>query len=117
MSYQQYIAFLQDSINNCDNDTDMTMLFWRNPSQKAKLVHDMLHMALMKIDKLDNEHVREDKVSEIMKWLDNKWDAFAWPCHDTHFHTDFREYVICPFTCLNEIVTCLEKIQLKMFRE
>ena len=117
MSYQLYLKILRSGIDNADSDPDACMLFWRNPSQKVKLVQDMLGLAISKIDNTQDHEACINKTRDIMKWLDNHWQDTTWPCHEVHFHTSFNEYIACPYTCLNEIVTCIDKICERMFTQ
>lgn len=115
MSYQQYLQQLQRNIREVDSDANATMMFWRFPENKAKLIIDMLHFAILYIDKNQDQDFHDHKIREITKWLDNKWHDSAWPCHDVHFHTTFNEYICCPYTCLDEIASTLQKIEERMF--
>jgi len=102
------INFVVDALNVYDNDPQKSLFFWNNPSQKIDLVKHLLLGSVMKEGLHDFE--AEMKMKAIMLWFDLHYSDYAWPTHDVHFHTSFAQYVNCPYTCLNEISSNLEKL-------
>jgi hypothetical protein len=103
------LSFIFDALTSVDNDPAKSMHFWNNPSDKIKLFGDILMHSVVGQDHLQGFEA-EQRAREIIKWIDQHYDAQAWPLHDVHFHTNFEQYINCPFTCLNEITSNIEKM-------
>jgi hypothetical protein len=104
------INFLFDTLVSYDNDAQKSMFLWEHPAKKAEIFNYILHESIHGIDKLEHGFSCETRHRDIMKWLDSHYDVYTWPLHDIHFHTNIMEWISCPFTCLNEIVTMLDKV-------
>jgi hypothetical protein len=103
------INFIYDTFMQYDNDPQRTMFLWDHPEKKEELFTHLLHASIHGIDHLEGFEC-EQKHRNIITWLDNHYDAYTWPLHDIHFHTTIMKWISCPYTCLNEIVSTLEKI-------
>ena len=109
MDFKDHLEALIYAINQLDDDPKSCILFFNHPDKKYPMVHDMLHLAIAHINHTDDVNFHHDLIKRIEKWLDYRVHDHMWACHETHFHTTFNQFVCCPFTCLNEISTVIQK--------
>lgn len=110
LNVKNNLTFLRDGIEIFDNDGEKSLYFYEHPSAKAELIVEILTHSTFHVDHLKDPISTKLRVNEIMKWLDSNFQAYAWAAHEVHFHTNFMQHSICPYTCLNEISSILEKM-------
>jgi hypothetical protein len=112
---KQNLLFIKEGFDSFDADPQKTMYFYNNPSAKIKLFQELCQLSAMRIEGICNPLDNNTRSVEIYEWLNTHFHKFTWSAHDVHFHTNFSEYLSCPYTCLNEISTCLDKLMVEFF--
>jgi hypothetical protein len=95
------------------NDVQLSIEIFNKPEMKRTLVFEILQAEIM-ISLLEkNKYVTTEMVdAEFKQCIDFMalyYNRHCYPAHETHFHTSFYFYVICPYTCLEEIADCIDK--------
>ena len=104
------LSMLRDALEQIDNDPQKSMLFYNNPKMRLKFIQDVLNFSISQLDNIDNPAEMQLRYNELTTFLDINFQQYGWPAHEVHFHTNFMQHSSCPFTCLNEISTIIEKI-------
>ena len=107
---KQNLTMLHDAIEQVDSDPTQSLLFYNNPKMRLKFIKDVLYFSVHQLDNIDDPVSIQLRSNEITNFLDVNFQQYAWPSHETHFHTNFMQHSSCPFTCLNEISTIVEKL-------
>lgn len=109
------LNMLREGIEQFDNDAERSLYFYNNPLARQQLINEILTFSAHKIDGIQDPIQAKMRVTEILSWMDNHFQAYGWPAHEVHFHTNFLQHAGCPYTCLNEISTILEKLLKEKF--
>lgn len=104
------LIMLREAIEQADNDPAKSLFFYNNPKARIKFLTDVIEFTVMQLDKIDNPFAASVRIGEINIFLDTNFQAYGWPAHEVHFHTNFLQHASCTFTCLNEISTIIEKL-------
>lgn len=108
---QHHLVYLRDALHSLDLNPTMSLQFWSKPELKLLSIQDILRFSIHHQDRIMESEDCDAKARTILEGLDGKnWHNCTWRLHDCHFHTNFREYVNCPQTCISEIEECLDKI-------
>jgi hypothetical protein len=100
---------LREAIEALDEDPMKSMYFYNNPQAKVKLLQDIIAFSIERADGLTN-YAADMRMQEILNFLDVNFQQYTWPAHEVHFHTNFTQHISCPYCCLNEISTIIEKL-------
>lgn len=111
---RQNLEVLKQQIDEVDSEI-IYAESWLFSTNRKNLFLPMLQRNILAINKPNGADEFHSKMKEILSFLDERFYANTWPLHDVHFHKNFEEYVYCPYTCLNEISECLEKILKEYF--
>lgn len=103
------LIMLREALEQVDADPMKSMYFYNHSEAKIKLLRDIIGFSVEKVDEL-RAYEADTRMQEIINFLDINFQKYAWPAHEVHFHTNFTQHVSCPFTCLNEISTIIEKM-------
>jgi len=101
---------LREALEHFDNDPTNSLFFYNNPRARTEMMKSVLWATIIHGEGINDPVLIDLRFSEIVGFLDRNFQAFAWPAHEVHFHTNFMQHSECPFTCLNEISTILEKL-------
>lgn len=104
------LLMLREAIEQVDSDPNKSLYFYNNPKARVKFLTDVIAFTVEQLDKLDNPISASFRINEINVFLDTHFQAYGWPAHEVHFHTNFLSHCACTFTCLNEISTIVEKL-------
>lgn len=104
------LMIFRDAIESVDNDGNKSLFFYNNPNARLHFLRDVLSFSVHTTDKTDDDYYIQNRVLEITNWLDANFQQYTWPAHEVHFHTNFMQHCGCPFTCMNEISTIVEKL-------
>lgn len=104
------LTFLREGLESFDNDYDKSKFFYDNPQARIKLIQEILEFSVHRFSNINDPTEVRSRAVDIIKWLDGNYHGYEWTAHEVHFHTSFYQFASCPFTCLNEISTMLEKV-------
>ena len=104
------LTMLRVAIEQVDADPVKSLAFYNNPEMRIRFIKDVLMFSITQIDNIEDPIEKKVRSILIMDLLDKNYQQYAWPAHETHFHTNFMQHAGCPFACLNEISTIIEKI-------
>lgn len=94
-----------------DTDVDTIMKFLATPETHFTLFDNMLKHEISRLHDANKPiSVMVDKYDQYMNMLHDKWWGNTYPVHDSHFHKNFKEFCNCPFTCITEVVDCVNKV-------
>jgi len=91
---------------------EFTLLFFAHPEHHHETVSQVLMDSVLRTYMsagLQQEQL-QNRFDQAASRLTSEFFAHTWPTHDCHFHKSFKEYCNCPFTCLTELVDCIDKI-------
>ena len=109
MDFKTHLETLIQGILHLDEDPKLSLHFYYNPDKKREMFYNLLHHAIEHVDRTQDLGHHAALIQRITKWMDHRYDLYMWPCHEVHFHVTFDQYLACPFTCLDEIATCIQK--------
>lgn len=101
---------LHEAIEQTDADANKSLYFYNNPKARVRFLINVLEFTAAQVDQLDDPLANAKRVGEILAFMDTHFQAYGWPAHEAHFHTNFMQHASCTFTCLNEISTIVEKL-------
>jgi hypothetical protein len=104
------LNMVREGIESFDNDGEKSLFFYNNPQARVQLLQELLEFSVAKLDNITDRTENRSKAKEIIKWLDSNYHGYEWSAHEVHFHTSFYQFASCPFTCLNEISSMIEKL-------
>lgn len=104
------LTMLREGLESFDNDAEKSLYFYNNPAARLQLINELLAFSAHKLDGINDPIAARMRVTEILTFLDNNFQAYGWAAHEVHFHTNFMQHAGCTFTCLNEISTIIEKL-------
>lgn len=104
------LTLVREGLESFDADGDKSLFFYNNPQARIKLLQELLEFSVARINGINDQIEVRSRAVEIVKWLDVNYHGFEWPAHEVHFHTSFYQFASCPFTCLNEISSMIEKL-------
>ena len=107
---KQNLSLIRETIEGADSDPNKSLFFYNNPRARASFIMDIIQFSAHHVDGIHDPVAMQLRTSEILQWLDIHFQQYAWPAHEVHFHTSFMEQASCPYTCLNEISTIIEKL-------
>ena len=107
---KQNLQLLKDAIDGMDNDSEKSLYFYNNPPARIQFILEVLSFSTHKLQNLNDPIEIKMRTSEIVQWLDKNFQGYGWPAHEVHFHTNCFQHCSCPFTCMNEISTMMEKL-------
>lgn len=104
-----------------DDDPVFSMGIYEHPKDRfpflqhitSKVIVSSVNMMLATNASLDAEQMYVSRHNQVMSLLNDNFWSNMYPAHDSHFHRSLEQYLNCPFTCLTEIVDCIEKIARK----
>jgi hypothetical protein len=125
-----HINLLKQALSDIDQKPQLSLQMWERPGIKyPNLCHALEHIVVDQdfrgIEYEDYNQIRGSVIIHVKRILDSINSRFLeisgkgnpnkgyipWRLHDCHFHTNFEQYVSCPFTCFGEICELLEKIE------
>lgn len=109
------LNMIKDTIEAADNDANKSLFFYNNPDARVRFIMDIIRFSAHAVDNMQNEVDIQIRSQQIIEYLDRNYHQYAWPAHEIHFHTSFMQHASCPFTCLNEISTIVEKMMKEKF--
>lgn len=104
------LAFVHEGLEHYDSDGERSLFMYNNPSARIQLITELISYSVSRMEGKYNPVEIKQRTEEIMRWLDGNYHGYEWCAHETHFHTSFAGFASCPFTCLNEISTTIEKL-------
>lgn len=127
---KNHLNLLRTALNDIDQNPALSMALWAKPETKfPNLAHALEHIVFDQdfrfVKYNDYVEIRGNviiRVKEILSQLDSRYmevtskgnpakQYVPWRLHDSHFHTDFEQFVTCPFTCFAEVCEFLEKVE------
>lgn len=81
-----------------------------NKTTKMDIIFALIRSSVLQYNYPNSIDMLESKVREIYTFIDSRYDKYVWILHEVHFHTNFGQYVNCPFTTASEISEVLNKI-------
>jgi hypothetical protein len=100
-----------EALKALDGNYDVIMRFLAKPEEHFALIDLTLKHHISKhIDPELPITVMTLRYDQAMNLLHDHWWGNTYPLHDVHFHKSFEDYVNCPFTCLTEVIDCMDKI-------
>lgn len=124
-----HLRILTEILRDVDSNPSKSMMFFTGGSYKQ-------HLTNTNMQQTPTPDCRWVLIVEILQHIDSTYDpgkdaseridyhevlarlnenfvstqGLCWRTHDHHFHIDFHRYVLCPVTCLYEIVEYLERL-------
>lgn len=130
-----HLTGLRDNLHKIDDNGEMTLLIYNKPETRFPLIIFLLTEAVAKtatpqrqeallnyyhthypngiVSLHDQITTSKDLPSEVLYALariNGFYQAYLWPCHDVHFHTNFAAFANCPFTTVTELEDVVAKI-------
>jgi len=111
MGYQMKLnlSIVRDALEGADSDPNKSLFFYNNPRARMEFFKQALWFSVEQEGITDPANM-DRRADEILMWLDKNFQQYGWAAHEVHFHTNFYQHCACPFTCLNEISSILEKL-------
>jgi hypothetical protein len=119
----QQIKLLCEILTNIDNDPSKCMQFYtsggymshrQNPATTQTPTSDCRWLLIVEaLQHIDNENYHDFLRKLNADFVETQ--HLCWKSHDHHFHVDFHRYVLCPVTCLYEVVEYLNKLIKEMY--
>jgi len=128
---RNHLTDMRKILNYVDNDVRLSLNFLNDPRltinelgeigalviptkpeaiSKMDIIFGLIRATVIQYDKPPDRFEIEKRVKNIYLFLDTRYDKLMWPLHDIHFHTDFGQFVNCPYTTASEISEVIEKI-------
>jgi hypothetical protein len=124
------LKLLVNILRDIDSNPSQSMMFYTGGSYKQHLSNPnsnppptpdcrwiLIVEALQHIDTSNPDATRDishkEDHHEVLRKLNTGWQEtqhLCWHSHDHHFHINFHQYVLCPVTCLYEIIEYIEKV-------
>lgn len=104
------LNMLREGLESFDNDPHKSLFFYNNPQARIKLIQEILEYSVHHFSNIDDPTEIRSQSVHIIDWLNGNYHGYEWSAHEVHFHTSFFQFASCPFTCLNEISSLLEKL-------
>jgi hypothetical protein len=104
------LTMLREGLESFDNDPQKSLFFYNNPQARIKLIQEIIEYSVHHFQSTNDPTAIRIEATHITDWLSGNYHGYEWSAHETHFHTSFASFASCPFTCLNEITTMLEKV-------
>jgi hypothetical protein len=102
-------------LEDTDNVGEKSLFFYNNPQARLQFLNEIISFSIHRTDSSHDPIHIDKRRQQIIEWIDSRYQEYAWPAHETHFHTSFMQHCGCPFTCLNEISTIIEKLMRNKF--
>src|SRR3974377_1485707 len=99
-------------LEDTDSIGEKSLFFYNNPVARQQFLHAAIAFS---VQQTGNILESQQKKQEILEWIDKRFQEYTWPAHETHFHTNFMQHCDCPFTCLKEIDSIIEKLSKEKF--
>jgi len=113
---RQHLYFLAHELLRIDSDIPAVMTLWNAPERKYPMIVDMLKHSAELNEKIENDNECFMYAKRVLDHINARpWMHHLWGCHDTHFHTNFKQFVDCPITSLNEIAEVVTKITQELY--
>jgi len=109
------LEMIRHIIEDTDNVGEKSLFFYNNPQARLNFLHEIIAFSVHQCDHIHDPIDIQRRKADIIQWLDNNFQGYGWPAHEVHFHTNFMQHAGCPFTCLNEISTIIEKLMRERF--
>jgi hypothetical protein len=94
-----------------DTNVEFIMNFLKQPDKHFLIVEKFINDSIVKFFNPSQTFVQlTERRNQVMGLLNDKWWHNTYPVHDQHFHNSFESFCNCPFTCMTEIIDCLDKI-------
>lgn len=100
-----------EHLRKMDEDYRVVALFLARPDTHFSLVESTIKDKITAtFDTKKSINALSARYDEVMNRINDQWWNNTYAVHDIHFHKDFKSYCNCQFTCLTEIIDCLDKI-------
>jgi hypothetical protein len=106
------LNFIRYQLEEFESNPERALIAMHDNNKKCAVVLAAITNSAIYLNGIDvNDHDGlTTRIVEIITYLDDNYHEYAWPLHDVHFHTNFKAYVHCPFTCITEISVMLDKL-------
>jgi len=113
---KQQLEFLQSVLEEIDSDPTKSAFAAYHPDMNKILIQNLLGHNAYEIH--NDIALAKQQVDDSFLKLDNFYSQnqdLCWRSHEQHFHTSFKEYIVCPMISLCEITEFLSKLQRRIY--